>query len=646
MGPTSTVNLKLLGGFAATAASGEPVKLAGKKNRALLAYLAIGRGKRHSREKLMALLWSDRGEAQARGSLRQALSALKEALAASAPAALVLEGDSVTLDPGAVATDAAEFEALAGSASAEDLRGAARLYEGDLLDGLAVRDPGFEDWLAAERARLREAAIGALGRLATELKGPEAIALGNRLVALDPLREASHRAPMQAYAGVGEKALALQQYAHCSELLKTELGVAPARETEELRLRLLGEGELAPTAAPAEVSAQAAAPKAISIAVMPFANMSGDVGQAYFVEGLTEDLITELSRYRHLSVLSRHAMFAYKDQQKPLHEVARELNVDLVVEGSVRQSGTRLSITVQLIDASNNTHVWGEHFDRELSDVFALQDEVVTAIVAQLAFRLDEAAGEQRRRNPTTSVSAFSHFLQARAAWRIGAEKAARDHLLEALNIDPNYAQALAYLSFFHCYTLFTFATDLKPEETAARARQFAQRALAADQGDPFVLDRVALSYLMLGEPTRAKQFIDGAALRRPRDVEIMFHRGAILTFCGQHREGVALMEEALRLEPRLPPGCWHTLFDGRYMAHDYEGALSAIDLIVNPPFYIRFSRVAALAQLGRIEEARRIVETAPANFNVEHYARYCSTICALPAVKSAPCWIKGPGMR
>jgi TolB-like protein len=636
MGPTTTVNLKLLGGFAVTGPSGPPVKLAGKKNRALLAYLAIGRGKRHSREKLMALLWSDRGEAQARGSLRQALSALKEALAASAPAALVLEGDNVTLDPGAVGTDVAEFEALAASASAEDLRGAARLYEGDLLDGLAVRDPGFEDWVAAERARLREAAIGALGRLVTELKGPEAIALGKRLVGLDPLREASHRALMQAYAGVGEKALALQHYAQCCELLKTELGVTPARETEELRLRLLREVEPAPTAA----SAEPAAPKAISIAVMPFANMSGDIGQAYFAEGLTEDLITELSRYRHLSVISRHVVFAYKDQQKPLHEVARDLKVDFVVEGSVRQSGTRLRITVQLIDASNNTHVWGEHFDREFSDVFVLQDEIVTAIVAQLAFSLDEAAGEQRRRNPTTSVSAFSHFLQARAAWRIGAEKTARDHLLEALNIDPNYAQALAYLSFFHCYTLFTFATDLKPEETAARAREFAQRALAAGQGDPFVLDRVALSYLMLGEPTRAKQFIDRAALLRPRDVEIMFHRGAILSYCGQHREGLALMEEALRLEPRLPPGCLHTLFDGRYMAHDYEGALSAIDLIVNPPFYIRFSRVAALTQLGRFEEARRIVETAPANFNVEHYARYCSTICALPA--DAAHWLEG----
>src|SRR5438552_12329488 len=141
MGPTTTFNLKLLGEFAATSSSGQAIELAGKKNQALLAYLAIGRGKKYSRNKLIGLLWGDRGEAQARGSLRQALAAAKSALAEIAPMALILEGNSVTLDPGAVATDVAEFEALAGSGSIEDLRRAARLYEGDLLAGLTVRDP-------------------------------------------------------------------------------------------------------------------------------------------------------------------------------------------------------------------------------------------------------------------------------------------------------------------------------------------------------------------------------------------------------------------------------------------------------------------------------------------------------------------------
>jgi len=460
--------------------------------------------------------------------------------------------------------------------------------------------------------------------------------MGKRLVALDPLREASHRALMQAHAAAGEKTLALQHYVQCRDLLKAELGVAPARETEELRQRLLREEES--TLPPPQ--GDPAAPKAISIAVMPFANMSGDAEQEYFVDGLTEDLITELSRYRHLSVLTRHAIFAYKDNRKALPEVARELGADFFVEGSVRQAATQLRITVQLIDAHSATHVWGERFDRQLTDIFALQDEVVTAILARLAFNLDEAAGEQRRRNPTTNVSAFSHFLQARAAWRNGSEEAARTRLLEAVRIDPNYAQALAYLSFFYSYSLFSFSTGLSPEEASSQARDFAQRAIAADKNDPFVQHRLAVSYLILGELALARQLIEAAALSRPRDVEIMSIRGCVLVYCGQHKEGISFMEEALRLEPRLPLGFTASLSDARYIAHDYEGAISALELIVDSPFYIRFSKVAPLAQLGRIEEAKCIVAAAPAYFNAAQYAQYVAAMCALP--EDAAHWLEG----
>ena len=157
-----------------------------------------------------------------------------------------------------MATDVAELEALAGSGSTGDLRQAAELYEGDLLDGLGVHDPAFEDWLSVERSRLRGVAIGVLDRLTAGLAGAEAVAVGQRLVALDPLREASHRALMRAYAGAGEKALALQHYARCRDLLRAELGVAPASETEELRQRLLREEGTGP--APAERAAPKAAP--------------------------------------------------------------------------------------------------------------------------------------------------------------------------------------------------------------------------------------------------------------------------------------------------------------------------------------------------------------------------------------------------
>jgi DNA-binding SARP family transcriptional activator len=208
-----------------------------------------------------------------------------------------------------VATDVAELETLAGSESTGDLQRAAKLYEGDLLEGLGVRDPGFEDWLSVERARLRDVTIGALSRLTAGLTGTEAVAMGQRLVELDPLREASHRALMRAYAGAGEKTLALQHYARCSNLLRAELGVAPARETEELRLRLLRESDSPSTVASVAVTAGPTAMNRISIAVMPFTNMSGDAKQEYFADGLTEDLITALSKSRHLHVIARNTTY-------------------------------------------------------------------------------------------------------------------------------------------------------------------------------------------------------------------------------------------------------------------------------------------------------------------------------------------------
>jgi len=189
-----------MGGFAAVLPSGRPVEISGKKNQALLTYLALHVDKKLTREKLISLLWSDRGGAQARSSLRHVLTALRRDLGGIQPPPLIVRGDTVALDGSAVSTDVAAFEELAASASVEELRRAAKLYDGDLLDGLAVHDPTFDNWLSFERSRLREVAIGALMRLMAQLNATEAITTGQRLVALDPLREASHQALMHAFA--------------------------------------------------------------------------------------------------------------------------------------------------------------------------------------------------------------------------------------------------------------------------------------------------------------------------------------------------------------------------------------------------------------------------------------------------------------
>jgi adenylate cyclase len=551
-----------MGGFAAVLPTGQPVEVSGKKNRALLTYLALHADKKLTREKLISLLWSDRGETQARTSLRQALAALRRDLGAIQPPPLTIDGGSVALDGSAVSTDVAMFEKLATSASAEELRRVAKLYEGDLLDGLGVRDPGFEDWLAAERARLREVAIGVLDRLTASLAGAEAVAVGQRLVALDPLREASHRALMRAYAGAGEKALALHHYARCRDLLRAELGVMPARETEELHQRLLQE-----EARPA--LAERAAPKPLSIAVLPFINMSGDPEQEYFSDGITEDIITDLSKVSAISVLSRNASFAFKGRAIDIAQIARQLKVSHVVEGSVRKASGRVRITAQLIDATNDSHVWAERYDRDLKDIFALQDEISRAIVAALMVKLlpDERKAIEAR--STQNPKAYRLYLLARyyrAQLGPRPQEIAIRFCRRALEIDTQYARAWALQAICQA-SLYVYGLS---EDSGLSA---AEHALALD----------------------------------PSLAEAHVAKGRALYQLGRHAEAVAAHEESLRLEPDSYEVRAHfgltCMYSGRYEAaiEHFERAAQLLDAD-----YICLGLAAACYhKLGRDDECR-----------------------------------------
>lgn len=230
------VTLRLLGGFEARIASGPPLVFPTRKTQALLAYLALAAGTAQPRDKLTALLWGDSGDRQARHSLRQALSTLRKVVA-------LVEGEHVTLEADAVRVDAGEFEARVQQGTPEALERAMELYRGDLLEGLAVREAGFEEWLLAERERLRELALQALARLVTvhDKRGAvdAAIRAAQRLLALDPLQEVAHRALMRLYARDGRRGAALRQYQACLDVLQRELGTEPEPRTREIYHELL-----------------------------------------------------------------------------------------------------------------------------------------------------------------------------------------------------------------------------------------------------------------------------------------------------------------------------------------------------------------------------------------------------------------------
>src|SRR5215470_8071580 len=236
------LSLALLGGFRARLDPGPPMLLPAKAQ-ALLAYLAVRPGQAHPRDKLAALLWGGTSEAQARSNLRHALFDIRRAVRGVSPGALVAEAQTIALDPAALDVDVLTLERLVADGTAEALERAAALYQGDLLEGLSVNEPPFEEWLLAERERIRELAVEALARLVahqSESQATErAIRTAIRLLALDPLQEAAHRALMRLYARQGRRGAALRQYQVCVDLMQRELGVEPEPETRQLYQEIL-----------------------------------------------------------------------------------------------------------------------------------------------------------------------------------------------------------------------------------------------------------------------------------------------------------------------------------------------------------------------------------------------------------------------
>src|SRR5262245_35846200 len=293
------LKLRLLGGFELESSRAPAAAPPGRKVRALLACLALSPGVSWPREKLMALLWSDRAEEQARASLRQALTELRDALGEPSP--LRTEQDKVSLDPAAVTVDAVELARLV---KAGKLAEAAALYRGPLLEGHGVRDEAYEDWLRVERTRLHDVAADTLDRLAKSQSGEAAIATAQRLLQLDPVREETHRLLMKLYAAAGQRAQALRQYHLCRDMLERELHAKPDAETERLYRQVQDETAPVPAA-----NTTAPANSKPSIAVLPFTNLSGDPDQQYFSDGITEDVIIELSRYHGFAVMARISSF-------------------------------------------------------------------------------------------------------------------------------------------------------------------------------------------------------------------------------------------------------------------------------------------------------------------------------------------------
>jgi adenylate cyclase len=351
-----------------------------------------------------------------------------------------------------------------------------------------------------------------------------------------------------------------------------------------------------------------AAPDGPSLVVLPFANMRGDPAQDFFADGLTEDIITELSRFRHLFIISRNSAFRYKASAVDVREVARELNVQYVIEGSVRKTGNRVRVTVQLIDGPADRHIWAERYDRELEDIFALQDEVTSAIVAILPGRVEAATGDRASRKPTENMTAYECVLAGKLlhhrASAADNEQALR--LLDrAIALDPNYAQAHAWKACTLGQAwVYGFRTDR--DALWRESADELQTALRLNDNDSDVHRILAAMNLLRGQHDKALFHQNRALNLNPNDDLVVVQQGEILTWVGEPEQGIQWIEKAMRLNPCHPERFWNHLGRAFFVARRYGEAISAFGRIISPN-QLHYSFLAASsAQLGDESGARR----------------------------------------
>src|SRR5690242_3029006 len=291
-----------------------------------------------------------------------------------------------------------------------------------------------------------------------------------------------------------------------------------------------------------------------AIAVLPFLNMSGDPEQEYFSDGISEDIITALSKLRWFFVIARNSSFIYKGKATHLKQVAEELGVRYVLEGSVRKAGERVRITAQLNDVATGSHIWAERYDRDLADVFAVQDEITDAIVATIEPQLYAAENFRAVRKAPESLDAWDLVMRALSHyWRVTREDnvLAQELLEQAVAIDPNYAQALAVLAVSH-----TFGAHMGWEDAAIAtpiAERAALAAVRADSEDPWAHLALACAYAYLGRLEDSLAAFEAALYLNPNFSMALGYYGLVLSWTSRWREGAEAARRALQLSPRDP---------------------------------------------------------------------------------------------
>ncbi len=356
-----------------------------------------------------------------------------------------------------------------------------------------------------------------------------------------------------------------------------------------------------------------APPDKPSIAVLAFNNMSGDPEQEYFSDGISEDIITDLSKLSELHVIARNSTFTYKGKPVDVKQVGRDLGVRYVLEGSVRKAGNRVRVTGQLIDAATGAHIWADRFDRDLTDIFAVQDELTQEIIAALKIKLSAAEKALIADIGTKNVDAHDFFLRGREM--ISGNKVDREAFEEwmscfrrAIELDPNYAGAYAGLGMGYALDYQNRWSDA-PEKSLEQAQRFVDEAIAKDEKDSFAHFVAAVVATWKKDYERWGREADRALALNPNYALAHLTKGNLHTYTGEPAKAISCIEQAIRLNPTAPL-YRHFLGAAYFMAGNYETAAALFKerIAMTPTTDLSRALLAcALGHLGKADEARQI---------------------------------------
>ena len=347
-----------------------------------------------------------------------------------------------------------------------------------------------------------------------------------------------------------------------------------------------------------------------AIAVLPFANLSEDPQQEYFCDGITIDIITDLSKFRHLFVIASNTVFTYKGKSVKITEVGKELSVQYVLEGSVQEAGERVRINAQLIDATTGNQIWAQRYDRSKKDLFTLQEEIIQTIVRTLAIKIETAEQSRVRHKDTTNYQAYDYFIRGTGYLLYRTRSAvskARQLFEKAIELDPQFASAYTALGWsYHLQIEYGWTEFI--EQTSQRAISLARKALSLDDFQPSAHELLGSVYIRTGQYDLAIAELQLALDLNPNDAWIFNEMGEVLLYAGQTDEAIKFMKMGLRFNPIATPGIYMELGLAYYLKERYDDTVKILQQgLAKKPDFVGYHIViaAAYAQLGKVEDAK-----------------------------------------